>query len=76
MIEIIMEEADISIKESYEEGYKQAVLEYKPEAEYWKTKYESLENKNLTNSLTIGTLSFGIGLLLGNVSGIFIGLKL
>lgn len=76
LIDIILEEADIVIKESYEEGYKQATLELKPDVEYWKFKYESLEKNNLKQSITIGSISFGIGLLIGTVSGLCISIKL
>lgn len=34
----MIEESEKSITESYNAGYKQGVLAYKPEAEFWRTK--------------------------------------
>lgn len=38
-------EASTAIEEAYKEGYKAAVLEYKPDLEYYKTLAEGLEIK-------------------------------
>ena len=43
LINIVLEEAEKSIAESYNAGYKQAVLSYKPEVEYWKAKALGVE---------------------------------
>lgn len=61
MIDIILEEADIAIEHSYKEGYKQATVEFKPELEYWKERYESLNTSLWKKNLTYSLVSFGIG---------------
>lgn len=40
IIGIITEEAETSITKSFAEGYKAGVLEYAPQAEFWKTNFE------------------------------------
>ena len=45
LIDIVMQEAEAAITESYNAGYKQGVLAFKPEAEYWKAKAEGFETE-------------------------------
>jgi hypothetical protein len=76
IIDIILEESDNSIDKAYKEGYKQATVELLPEVEYWKTMYENQKKNTLTKILTFSLISFGSGLIVGEVSGITIGLKI
>lgn len=41
LIQIVTEEAEASIEAAFNEGYKQGVLAWKPEADYWKAKAEN-----------------------------------
>ncbi len=41
LIQIVTEEAEASIETVFNEGYKQGVLAWKPEADYWKAKAEN-----------------------------------
>lgn len=43
LLDIVIEEAEKSITEAYNAGYKQGVLEYKPDVAYWKTQAEGFE---------------------------------
>lgn len=45
LIQIVTEEAEASIEEAFNEGYKQGVLAWKPEADYWKAKAENAETE-------------------------------
>ena len=45
LIDIVIEESEKSIDEAYNAGYKQGVLAYKPDAEYWKVKAQSFEKE-------------------------------
>ena len=76
IIDIIFEEADISIDNAYKEGYKQATVELKPEVEYWKSLYESRKNNTFTDNLKFALIGFGTGLLFGGFSGVAIGIKI
>jgi len=40
-----MQEAEAAIVESYNSGYKQGVLAYKGDVEYWKVKAQSFEKE-------------------------------
>lgn len=76
IIDIILEESDKSIDAAYKEGYKQATVELLPEVDFWKTMYENQKKNTLTKILTFSLISFGSGLIVGEVSGITIGLKI
>ena len=67
LIQIILEESDKSIENAYNEGYKQAVLEFKPEADYWKEKYQ--KNNSIQQKIKIGGLCVAAGLLTGFIIG-------
>ena len=41
VLDIVIEEAEKSITEAYNAGYKQGVLEFKPEVSYWKAEVEN-----------------------------------
>ena len=41
VLDIVIEEAEKSITEAYNAGYKQGVLEFKPEVSYWQTEAEN-----------------------------------
>ena len=76
IIDIILEEADLSIKKAYKEGYKQANIELLPEIEYWKTLYESRKNSSLSECLKYSLIGFSSGLLLGGFTGFTIGIRI
>ena len=76
IIDIILEEADISIDNAYKEGYKQATVELGPEVEYWKTMYETRKKNSFSDNLKFTLIGFGSGLLLGGYTGVTIGLKI
>lgn len=83
MFTIILEEADKAIIDSYNEGYKQAVLEYKPkllQAENNITllkqslqKKEEMEIKNCITSFSVGLT---LGFITGGICGFNIAIKL
>ena len=75
IIQIILEESDNSIEESYNNGYKQATLELKPELDYWKTKYDNQISSLWKDRLKFSLLSVGVGFSVGIGSGILISLK-
>ena len=75
IIDIILEEADVSIEKAYKEGYKQATVELKPEIIYWQTRYNSSANTDFTTKLKIGIVSFGSGFLVGGYSGYMLGCR-
>ena len=76
IIDIIFEEADISIDKAYKEGYKQATVELQPEVEYWKTMYETRKNNTFSDYLKFSLIGFGAGFIFGGFSGIAIGIRL
>lgn len=76
IIDIIFEEADISINNAYKEGYKQATVELQPQVEYWKTMYETRKNNTFSENLRFSLIGFSSGLILGSFSGIVIGIKI
>lgn len=45
MIEIVEQEAEQTIDEAFNEGYRQGLLSGVPEAEYWKARYIQLERE-------------------------------
>lgn len=45
LIDLVVEEAEKSITEAYNAGYKQGVLAYKPDVEYWKVKASGFEKE-------------------------------
>lgn len=75
IVNIILEEADAEIESAYEKGYKQGVLDYAPKVAYWKTLYEEQEKNSLQNYITVGSISFGLGFLIGGLTGYFIQIK-
>lgn len=58
------EETDKSIEQAYNKGYKQGLLEYAPQVEYYKTKYESEEELKLQKLFSY----FGLGLFIGTLA--------
>ena len=46
-LEIVINEAEKSITEAYNAGYKQGVLEFKPEVSYWQAKAENYKRQYL-----------------------------
>ena len=68
IINIILEEADKSIENAYNEGYKQATLELKPELNYWKTLYEEESKNNKTTLYKYCGISFGAGFIVGSLT--------
>ena len=47
VLEIVIQEAEKSITEAYNAGYKQGVLEFKPEVSYWQTEAENYKRQYL-----------------------------
>ena len=45
VLDIVIEEAEKSITEAYDAGYKQGVLEFKPEVSYWKAEAENYKRR-------------------------------
>ena len=45
VLDIVIEEAEKSITEAYNAGYKQGVLEFKPEVSYWKAEAENYKRR-------------------------------
>lgn len=45
LIDIVVEESEKSITESFNAGYKKGILEFKPDAEYWKVKASGFEKE-------------------------------
>lgn len=76
IIDIILEEADISIEKAYKEGYKQATVELQPEVEYWKTMYETRKQNAFSNNIKFSLIGFGAGFLLGGAGGMAIGMRI
>lgn len=76
IINIILEEADISIDNAYKEGYKQATVELEPEVEYWKTMYDTRKKNSFSDILKFTIIGFSSGLLLGGYTGVTIGMKI
>lgn len=83
MFSIILEEADKAIVDSYNEGYKQAVLEYKPkllQAEnnisLLEASLKQKEDKEIQNYITSFSIGLAFGFLAGGVTGFNIGVKL
>lgn len=77
LIDIVVEESEKSIEEAYNAGYKQGVLAYKPDVEYWKIKAQSFERelqKQRLQSWMLGLGGVSIGLLGG--MGLGFGLRL
>ena len=69
---IILEEADISIKNAYDEGYKQAVLEYKPQLTLTENNYAKLKNSNVKYIVISGSAGIAVGF----ISGLLVGIKI
>lgn len=65
IINIIFEECDQSIIDSYNEGYKQAVLEYKPQLVITENKYIESKKNNFRNCTITCSIGFGVGFAAG-----------
>ena len=76
IIDIIFEEADISIDNAYKEGYKQATVELQPEIDYWKVMYESRKNNTFADNLKFSLIGISIGFVLGSITGITLGIRI
>lgn len=76
IIDIILEEADVSIGKAYKEGYKQATVELQPEIEYWKTLYELKNENTMKENLRFIMIGFGAGFVIGGISGFSIGFNI
>lgn len=76
IIDIILEEADVSIDSAYKEGYKQATVELKPDVEYWKTMYETSKKNSFSEALKYTIIGLGTGLILGSYTGVVIGIQI
>lgn len=76
LIEIILEESDIAIETSYKEGYKQAIVDTKPDVLYWQNKYKEQKKKGIKNTLIFSSVGLLGGFVAGNITGYKIGVKL
>ena len=75
LIDIVIEESEKSIDEAYNAGYKQGVLAYKPDAEYWKVKAQGFEKE--LHRKTIKNWMFCLsGVSIGFLGGIGLGIGL
>ena len=75
LIDIVVEESEKSIEEAYNAGYKQGVLAYKPDAEYWKVKAQGFEKE--LHRKTIKNWMFCLsGVSTGFLGGIGLGIGL
>ena len=77
LINIVIQEAEKFINESYNAGYKQGVLAYKPDVEYWKTKalgFERQLKKQKRDAWLWGLSGVSIGFLGG--IGLSFGIRL
>ena len=75
LIDIVVEESEKSIDEAYNAGYKQGVLAYKPDAEYWKVKAQGFEKE--LHRKTIKNWMFCLsGVSIGFLGGIGLGIGL
>lgn len=70
LINIILEEADISIENAYKQGYKQASVEFIPEIEYWKEMYS--KEKSFKKKFTSGFICASSGVIIGLIGGYFL----
>lgn len=75
LIEIIMQEAEAAIVESYNSGYKQGVLAYKGDVEYWKVKAAGFEKALQKQKLQSFMLCFS-GVSIGFLGGMGLGFGL
>lgn len=71
-----MEESELAIESAYKEGYKQAIVETKPDVLYWEKMYKEQKKKTVKNSLIFSGVGLASGFILGNVTGYSICLKL
>lgn len=76
LIDVILEESDISIQNAYQEGYKQATVELQPEVEYYKELYKLQKKQTISDKVKFSLIGFSAGLLLGNCTGLAIGLNI
>ena len=76
LIDIILEEADISIDRAYKEGYKQATVELQPDIDFWKTMYTEKKRSSVSDIFKYSLIGFGSGLAIGCVGGFCIGFKI
>ena len=76
LLEIVMEESELAIESAYKEGYKQAIVETKPDVLYWEKMYKEQKKKTVKNSLIFSGVGLASGFILGNVTGYSICLKL
>ena len=75
LLDIVVEEAEKSITEAYNAGYKQGVLEYKPDVAYWKTQAEGFETLLKAERRKKWLWSLG-GASIGLAGGVGIGIAL
>ena len=75
LIDFIMTEADGAIIEAYNAGYKQGVLAYKPDVEYWKVKAQGFE-KELTSQKIKNWMFCLSGVSIGFLGGMGLGFGL
>jgi len=75
LIDLVVEEAEKSINEAYNAGYKQGVLAYKPDVEYWKIKAQGFEKELQKQRLQNWIYGLG-GVSIGFLGGMGLGFGL
>ena len=75
LIQIILEESDIAIKNAYEEGYKEAYLQLQPEIDYWKAMYDSKTKELKSTKLKNFSIGFLSGLAIPGTISLILSLK-
>lgn len=72
----MLEEAEKSMISSYNEGYKQAKLELQPEIDVLHYRLNTKEQNKVESYITTATISFGLGCLIGGLTGFGLTIKL
>lgn len=78
LLQIVEQEADLAIDRAFNEGYKQGMLAYAPEVEYWQTRAFQLQeeiSKLKKDRWLYAVGGFGVGFLFGGGFGLTIRLQ-
>ena len=78
LLQIVEQEANLAIDRAFNEGYKQGMLAYAPEVEYWQTRAFQLQeeiSKLKKDRWLYAVGGFGVGFLFGGGFGLTIRLQ-
>lgn len=78
LLQIVEQEANLAIDSAFNEGYKQGMLAYAPEVEYWQTRAFQLQeeiSKLKKDRWLYAVGGFGVGFLFGGGFGLTIRLQ-